>query len=269
MLEAEIGTERSHYDVLQVRRTATKEEIRSSFRRLVKIYHPDKNPKRIPWAEARMRELLRAYEIVSDEERRLFYDQKVRNAHARVTFADRIAKKDDPRSQSKLVLHHLLEGQFDEALALHERLRLRWATFSLAHHLDECDYLDTLFLLGEAYETRRQWRTAARYYWEAYERESTGARKRYFFEELRDRLRILFSQRLVQGLAPEDALKSYQRALPLCIGNREAALIYKKIALVQIRLGSEEEAIRALDRAQKLCPRMKTIQLMREKIAGT
>lgn len=269
MLEVQTRQRKNHYDTLSVPRNASKREIQTSFRRLVKIYHPDKNPDRTEWAETRMRELLQAYETVSDDQSRLSYDREMRSAEARASFAERMAKKkDDPAAQSRLVLHYLLQGRFEEALDLHERLRSRRPTFNLASHLDERDYRDTLFLLGEAYESRRQWRTAVRFYQEAYEREKSGPRMRYYFDEVRDRLRILLSQRLVRGLPPEDAIKTYQRALELDIGKRESALIYKKIASLEDRLGRRQEAVKALDKAKNLCPGMRAIETMRKRIAG-
>lgn len=265
-----MGRQRTHYDVLNVPEGCSREVVRASFRRLAKRYHPDKNPRRVPWAEARMHELLEAYRVLSDERERQVYDRQLRAAgRGAVSFVDRMKRRrNDVGAQSKLVLHYLVEGEFDEALALQEELVLRWGAFSLGDYLDERDYLDSLFLLGEAYENRRQWRTALRYYWEAYERERAGRRKRYFFDELKDRLRVLFSQRLVQGLAPEDALKNYERALALGIENREAALIYQKIAVLQSRLGRRAEAMKALETAKRLCPRMKAIDATRKKIAG-
>lgn len=264
------ATKLSHYGTLELSQSASKQQIRSAFRRLAKVYHPDKNRRRVPWAEARMRELLEAYEVLSDDPRRIVYDRTLRGPRNGMSFVERMKKKEgDLGAQSKLILHYLLQGDFEKATELHEKLAFHQVTFSLAQHLDERDYLDSLFLLGEAYESRRQWRTAVRFYWEAYEREKAGQPKRYFLDEVKDRLRVLFSQRLVRGLSPEDVLKNYRRALALGIGKRDAALIYKKIAAVQNRLGRREEAVKALDKAQSLCPGMKTLDVMKKKIAGT
>ena len=265
-----VSTECNLYETLRVRPAASRKEIQAAFRRLVKVYHPDRNPRRLAWAKGRMQQLLRAYDVLSDDRHRMIYDHTVRAQQTGMSFVERMTRqKDDLRAQSKLVLHHLLEGEFDRAIELHERLVLRRPAFSLAQHLDERDYLDSLFLLGEAYEARQQWRTALRFYWQAYEREQAGPRKRYFFDELKDRLRVLFSQRLVRGLAPEDVLRNYRRALALGISKRDAALIYKKIASVESRLGRRGEAVKALNKAKVLCPGMKTIDLMKKKIAGT
>ena len=63
-----------YYELLQVSRTATAEEIKKSYRRLARQYHPDANPDD-PALEAQFKELAQAYETLSDPERRARYDQ--------------------------------------------------------------------------------------------------------------------------------------------------------------------------------------------------
>jgi curved DNA-binding protein CbpA len=49
------------YKMLQLRETATDEEIKKSFKLLAHKYHPDKNPHRIEWANEAMSNLNKAY----------------------------------------------------------------------------------------------------------------------------------------------------------------------------------------------------------------
>ena len=63
-----------YYELLQVSRGATAEEIKKSFRRLARENHPDANPDN-PEAEDRFKELAKAYETLSDPERRARYDR--------------------------------------------------------------------------------------------------------------------------------------------------------------------------------------------------
>lgn len=62
------------YSILGVPKMATLEEIKSAYRRLARRYHPDKNPNDQD-AEAKMKEINPAYEILSDPASRLLYDQ--------------------------------------------------------------------------------------------------------------------------------------------------------------------------------------------------
>jgi molecular chaperone DnaJ len=64
---------RDYYDVLGVSRTASDDEIKKSFRRLAKQYHPDANKEQ--GAEARFIEINEAYEVLSDAQKRDAYDR--------------------------------------------------------------------------------------------------------------------------------------------------------------------------------------------------
>jgi molecular chaperone DnaJ len=62
-----------HYAVLGVSQRATQDEIKKAYRRRARELHPDANPGD-SGAEARFKELARAYEVLSDPERRQRYD---------------------------------------------------------------------------------------------------------------------------------------------------------------------------------------------------
>jgi molecular chaperone DnaJ len=62
------------YEVLEVEANCTPEELKQSYRRLARQYHPDSNTQD-PKAEAHFKEISQAYEILSDPERRANYDR--------------------------------------------------------------------------------------------------------------------------------------------------------------------------------------------------
>jgi DnaJ-class molecular chaperone len=62
------------YEALGVEEKASADEIKKTFRRLAKKYHPDRNPGN-KQAEAKFKELSEAYETLSDEKKRAEYDQ--------------------------------------------------------------------------------------------------------------------------------------------------------------------------------------------------
>ncbi len=65
---------RDPYDVLGVARTATQDEIKSAFRKLAGLHHPDKNPGD-DGAQQRFKEINAAYQILSDPQKRAAFDR--------------------------------------------------------------------------------------------------------------------------------------------------------------------------------------------------
>jgi len=68
-------TKRDYYEVLSVRKTASEEEIKRSYRRLAMKFHPDRNHENKGDAEVQFKECAEAYEVLSDPEKRRRYDQ--------------------------------------------------------------------------------------------------------------------------------------------------------------------------------------------------
>jgi len=66
-------TERDYYELLAVSRTASADEIKRAFRRLAREVHPDVSKE--PDADHRFREIVEAYEVLSNSERRELYDR--------------------------------------------------------------------------------------------------------------------------------------------------------------------------------------------------
>lgn len=67
-------TEVDFYEVLGISRTAGDEEIKKAYRKLAMKYHPDRN-QGDKNAEEKFKEVQRAYEVLSDSQKRAAYDQ--------------------------------------------------------------------------------------------------------------------------------------------------------------------------------------------------
>ena len=64
-----------YYTTLELERNATKEDIRKQYKVLMKKYHPDKNLDKKAEAEAKCKDIMEAYEILSDPQKRQLYDE--------------------------------------------------------------------------------------------------------------------------------------------------------------------------------------------------
>ena len=69
-----MAEKRDYYEVLEVAKTATAEEIKKAYRKKAIQYHPDKNPGDKE-AEEKFKEAAEAFEVRSDPQKRARYDQ--------------------------------------------------------------------------------------------------------------------------------------------------------------------------------------------------
>ena len=65
----------NYYNVLEVSKSATSEDIRKAYRKQALRWHPDKNPSQQDLALSKFKQISEAYEILSDCKKRSEYDQ--------------------------------------------------------------------------------------------------------------------------------------------------------------------------------------------------
>ncbi len=68
------GSQTDYYQILGVDRNASEDEIKKAYRRLAMKFHPDRN-KGNKEAEEKLKEINKAYSVLSDENKRAAYDQ--------------------------------------------------------------------------------------------------------------------------------------------------------------------------------------------------
>ena len=80
----------NYYETLNVSQTATQDEIKKSYRSLVKQYHPDKNG----GDDTQFKKISEAYEILGDPERRKSHDFKNHHSNLNDAFHDIFSRYD-------------------------------------------------------------------------------------------------------------------------------------------------------------------------------
>jgi len=71
---------KDYYETLGVARGASQDELRKTYRRLARKFHPDVNKN--PEAENKFKEIAEAYEVLSDPQKRAKYDEYGANYHS-------------------------------------------------------------------------------------------------------------------------------------------------------------------------------------------
>jgi DnaJ-class molecular chaperone len=71
--------EKNHYELLEVSRSATPEDVREQYRMQMYKYHPDHNPGNEEWAVSQTVALVEACKVLCDPKARSVYDFKISN----------------------------------------------------------------------------------------------------------------------------------------------------------------------------------------------
>ena len=86
-----------HYEMLGVEPTASPEDIRAAYRRMMQMVHPDRNPNN-PQAEALARQVNAAYEVLSDPGQRADYDRGRNRATSGFAYASNHRRPEERES---------------------------------------------------------------------------------------------------------------------------------------------------------------------------
>ena len=267
-----ISTVINYYDVLEVHQEVSTEEIKRSFRTLIKKYHPDIHGPNKLWAESKTKVIIQAYKTLSDSATRERYD-RLHSHHLQNSRNRRHTKREDIQTedagihaQVRLVFDDLLNGHARSAIENYERLLKDHSDVEFLLHLKHRDYIDCKFLLAEAYEKLGQHEVAIEFYEFIYERGKDTHHSRHLAAEIKERIRNIYCRKLTRSAPPEKALGYYEKVLKLKLNKNENAFIYKKMAECYLKLKEYENALVHLKTALSLKPNLQGLNKIKTKL---
>ncbi|HHT9110807.1 MAG TPA: J domain-containing protein [Candidatus Brocadiaceae bacterium] len=262
----------NYYDILEVGYEVSIEELKHSFRSLIKKYHPDIHSSNKPWAESKTKTIIQAYKILSDATTRKHYDQLHRHhfQHRKTTKThkkeDATTKEELIKAKVKSIFTDLLNGHTHNAIENYEHLLKEFTHVDCFLHLNHRDYIDCKFLLAEAYEKLKEYETAARFYELILEKGKNAVHRGHLFDEIKERIRNIYCRKLTKNVEPEKALDYYEKVLTLNLCKSENAFIHKKMAECYLILNAYEKAIDHLNMAISLKPNIQGAGKLKTKL---
>lgn len=256
-----------YYQVLGADPEDSQERIKRCFRQRAKELHPDLTAIDDDKAELRMRQLLDAYRVLSDLERRNEYDRLYIRSLRRRRFDYRtfLRSQADPVSLAKLVLYDLMRSRDQDALSTLVQLETHIEA-DLSLLLDYDDFMDCSYLLAEALERGGEYEKACQYYLRVYQAEATRPYFRHFITEVVERMRQVACFKMVETTAPLNSVRWIQELIDLNLSDQDSAFFYKRIAEIYSDIGELDVARCYLDRALSLDEGLVGIKKLKDRI---
>ena len=245
------------YKVLGVSQNATAAEIKWAYRQKAKQYHPDATHNEAD--AARFREIVKAYEVLSDLKQRSIFDESFSIRHGfshykkdSFNYREWLLKREDEESRSKLIFFDLMHNKEDEAVAEFKRMNMNFPHFSLTKWFTREDFMDYGFILAEELVIRQEYYDAVLLLEQIIRMEYSFSYFRFFFPEVLDLARNVLRNHLEGKINDELALDAWERALELRLGRKDDAFFLQKMASAYSRIGDERTADVCLEEAEKI-----------------
>jgi hypothetical protein len=247
----------NYYEILGLKTSCSQVEIKQAFRRQAKKLHPDVASDR-HGTLVLMQQLVAAYKTLYDPESREDYDRRHRIVHHEDQFDYREflrKRRDDPHSQSQLIFFDLLHERSHDAVHLYDDL-MGTGSFSLASHLDREDFMDCAFLLAEEYEARDKLLPAFHLLLKIADFERETPYFRHFFDEVKDRLRMIVGTRMPGKVSDVIVLDCLENLIEYDFSRKDTAFYLKRAAELHAAAARLDKASVYLKRGLRLDQRL-------------
>lgn len=248
---------RDCYKILGVPHNASAAEIRRAYRKKAKLLHPD-----ITGSDSEaFKELVKAYEILSDIKSRSLFDESF-NAQqygpqfgkSKDSFDYRtwLLGREDDESRSRLIFFDLMHNREDEAVAEFKRMNMTRTNFRLAKWFTREDFMDYGFILAEELVIRQEYYDAIILLDQIIRMEYSYSYFRLFFPEVMDLARHILRNNIDGVLNDELALDTWEKALELGFPKSDNVFFLQKMAQAYTRIGDKRAAKACIDEAARI-----------------
>ena len=238
---------RDCYKILGVQPNATAAEIRRAYRQKAKLLHPD-----ITHADSEaFRELVQAYETLTDVKSRSLFDEAYGNhtenpfyRHSAESFDYRkwLLAREDDESRSKLIFFDLTHHREDSAVEEFKRMNMTRTGFRLAKWFTREDFMDYGFILAEELVMRQEFYDATILLEQIIKMEYSYNYFKLFFPEVKSLARHILRNCIDGQVNDELALDAWERALELQFGNADDSFFLQKMSEAYSRIGDARTA---------------------------
>lgn len=244
------------YKVLGVRKDATAAEIKKAYRQKAKLFHPDTSNEK---DAEKFRQLVRAYEILSNEKQRTIFDDSYysyynvrKTSKGTFDYYTWLSQRTDEESRAKLIFFDLMHNKEDEAVSEFKRMNMNYVNFSLKKWFIREDFMDYGYILAEELTIRGEYYDAIILLEQIIKMEYDFNYFRLFFPEVLDFTLNILKHNIENVINDELALDVFERALDLGFSAKDDAFFLRKMAIIYKRLGDSVTSQICLQEADKL-----------------
>ncbi|MHB9293556.1 putative Chaperone protein DnaJ [Hollandina sp. SP2] len=253
-----------YYNLLGIDHNASSQDIKRAFREQAKRLHPDIAGKS---GEGKMRKLLCAYEVLSDQERRYEYDRAYSRFVKPLDFDYRAfleSQEDDPESQAKLIFFDLLHLDEEQALSV-------WRSqgglgFPMEQYLNREDWMDCTFILAEELEKRQCYYEAFMLLVNLVREERRQPYFRHFMSDIEGFLKELVRLRLKSAVDAKTYIACIENLLELGFSSWDEARWMRSMAETLVQMGNLDAAQGVFREALKRDPALPNVVQLRRKL---